>query len=48
MIPTLTTPDGQYDSALVERCEDLTLQVSDGRSVIYYRITTMSSGENGK
>ena len=48
MIPTLTTPDGKYDSALVERCEDLTLQVSDGRSVIYYRITPMCSGENDK
>jgi hypothetical protein len=48
MIPTLTTPDGQYDFALVERCEDLTLRVSDGRLVIYYRITPMCFGENGK
>ena len=45
MIPTFITPDGKYDSALVERCEDLTLRVSDGRLVIYYRITPRCSGE---
>jgi len=42
MIPLLTTPDGKYNAASVERCEDLTLRVSqDGRVVIYYRITPM-------
>ena len=42
MIPSLTMPDGKYHSALVERCEDLTLRVSqDGRLVIYYRITPL-------
>ena len=42
MIPSLTMPDGKCSSALVERCEDLTLRVSqDGRLVIYYRITPL-------
>lgn len=40
MIPELTTPDGKYGSALVERCQDMTFRVTqDQRLVIYYRIT---------
>ena len=44
MIPELTTPDGVYHSALVERCKDINLYVSqDGRRVVYYRITPLES-----
>ena len=40
MIPELTTPDDKYNSALVERCQDMTFRVTqDERLVIYYRIT---------
>ena len=40
MIPLLTTPDGKYNSALVERCDDMTFRITqDERLVIYYRIT---------
>ena len=36
MIPSLTTPDGKYNAALVERYENITLQVTqDSRVVIY-------------
>ena len=42
MIPQLTTPDGAYHSALIERCSDIDLYVSqDGRRVVYYRVTTI-------
>jgi len=38
-IPALVTPDGEYDSALVERVSDLSIQTSDGRNVLVYRVT---------
>jgi len=45
MIPMLKMPDDKYSSALVERCEYLTLRVTqDGRVVIYYRVTPICGG----
>ena len=49
MIPSLTTPDGKHDSALVERCADLSCRISQElRFVNHYRIAPMCSGESGK
>jgi len=45
-IPALTTPDGNYDSALIERCKDMTFRVTqDERLVVYYRITPLCSSK---
>ena len=48
MIPSLTTPDGKYDSALVERVSDLEVQTSDGRNILIYRITPLKSSKKNE
>jgi len=44
-IPELTTPDGAFDSARVERVSDLNIQTSDGRNVLIYRVTPLCSSK---
>jgi hypothetical protein len=44
-IPALTTPNGEYDSALVERVTDLDIETSDGRNVQIYRVTPLLSSK---
>lgn len=42
MIPTLSTPDGLYCSAAVERCPEMDFHIpQDGRDVVYYRVTPL-------